>query len=133
VVLSHPAGDERYQGQPEEQVQVRPEDLAVDPLGRVQHVVVVVPVDAEVDEAEHVRQEHRGQRAQRVPVRAVRDLQLEDQDRDQDGDDAVTERLETPLAHGLLLDDAGARFYGRISVIITSRGGCRGKRNPERP
>ena len=32
-------------------------------VGRVQHVVVIVPVDAEVDEAQHVAQEHRQQSA----------------------------------------------------------------------
>ena len=32
------------------------------PLHRVQHVVVVVPVDPDVDEAQHVAEEHRQQR-----------------------------------------------------------------------
>jgi hypothetical protein len=33
----------------------------------------------------------------------VRDLQLQDHDRDQDGDDAVAERFETSLGHSVVL------------------------------
>jgi hypothetical protein len=43
-------------------VQVGPQDAAADFLHGVQHVVVVVPVDADVDEAEHVAHEDRPQR-----------------------------------------------------------------------
>ena len=43
------------------------------PLGRVQQVVVVVPVDAEEDEAQHVGEEHRERAARRAAdVGAVR-------------------------------------------------------------
>ena len=60
---------------------------------------MVVPVDAEHHEAEDVGQEDRQQRAKRGEIVAVRDLELQDHDRDQDGDDAVAEGLEARLAH----------------------------------
>src|SRR5207253_11334670 len=46
MILAYPAGDEWGEREPEQQVQVRPHHLAVDPLGGVKHVVMVVPVDA---------------------------------------------------------------------------------------
>ena len=50
--------------EPEQQMQVGPEDAAVDACVGVQHVMVVVPVDAEVDEAQHVAEEHAAERTQ---------------------------------------------------------------------
>src|SRR5437016_921557 len=50
VVLSHPPRDERRERQPEQQVQVGPQNPAIDPAHRLEHVVMVVPVDTEKDE-----------------------------------------------------------------------------------
>ena len=75
-VLADPGGREREQREPEEQVQVGPEDPAVHPVRGVQQVVVVVPVDAHVHEAEQVREEHRHERAQRGQAGVVRRAQL---------------------------------------------------------
>ena len=123
MVLAHPGGDERDQRQPEQQVQVGPQDPAVDVAGGVQQVVVVVPVDAEVDEAQHVAQEHRRERAQRGEVGAVRHLQLEHHDRDDDGDDAVAEGLQPSLGHADHPTSGAALSFHRLDL-----GGPRGQR-----
>ena len=99
AVVAHPVRPEREQRQPEQQVQVGPQDPAVDVAGRVQQVVVVVPVDAQVHEAQHVAQEERRERTQRIEVGPVRDPQLEHHDRDDDGDDAVAEGFHASLGH----------------------------------
>src|SRR5437867_1276956 len=99
MILCHPCRHERDEREPEEQMQIRPEDLAVHAVRGVQHVMMVVPVDAEKDEAEHVAEKGWHDRAQRRQVGTVGRVQLEDHDRDQDGDHAVTERLEPDLAH----------------------------------
>ena len=62
MVLAHPAGGKGNQRQPEQQVQVGPEHAAGDVFARHGAVMMVVPVDADVDEAEHVAEEHRQQR-----------------------------------------------------------------------
>jgi hypothetical protein len=61
--------------------------------------MVVVPVDPEVDEAQDVDQEDRGERFERRQICFVRRLELEHHDRDENRDDAVAERLEPVLRH----------------------------------
>jgi hypothetical protein len=68
----------------------------------VQHVVMVVPVDAEEYETQKVGQKLREELAQCVPALTAADLQLQDHDRDQDCDHAVAERFETPFGHAVL-------------------------------
>src|SRR5262249_38818587 len=83
----------------EQQVAVGPQNEAVDARNGVQHVMMVVPVDREIDEAEHVAEEMRSRAYQRRPVGAMRQLQLQHHDGDDDGDDAVAESRQTFLAH----------------------------------
>ena len=53
-------------------MEVRPEDLPVDPLDGVEHVVMVAPVDPEEHEAQHVAQEDRQKRPKRAEASAPR-------------------------------------------------------------
>ena len=66
----------------------------------VQHVVVVVPVGAEEDEAEDIGEEDTHHRRERGPVAAVlhAQLELEHHDRDQYRDQPVAEGLEPSLS-----------------------------------
>ena len=93
------AGGERKQRQPEQQMQVRPQNAAADVFGGMEQVVMVVPVDADVDEAQHVAQEHREQRLQRGQIGAVRHLQFQHHDGDDDGEHAVAEGFQPVLFH----------------------------------
>ena len=102
VVLAHPAGDKGYQRQPEQQVQVRPERAPAHLLHRVQQMVMVVPVDADEHEAQHIRQEHRHQRRECCEIGSVRHLHLQHHDRDDDRDHAIAERFQPSLAHSML-------------------------------
>ena len=99
VVLVDKCGGEGEEGEPEEEMEVGPEDGAGDVLGGVEEVMMIVPVNADVDEAEEIAQEHGEQRAQVGEVGAVRDFQFEDHDGDDDGDDAVAEGFEAGGFH----------------------------------
>ena len=74
LILAHPLGDERHQRQPEQQMQVGPQHAALDVLDHLPEMMMVVPIDADVDEAQHVAQEDRRERRERRPIRAVRHL-----------------------------------------------------------
>lgn len=62
-------------------------------------MVVIVPVNPDVKEAQHVAEENRQQRAESAKVLAVRHLHFQHHNGDDDGDNAVTERLKATLAH----------------------------------
>src|SRR5665213_167638 len=105
-------------------MQVRPQHAAGHAIDEVEEVMVVVPLDAEVDEAEDVRAERRPEHAQRGPVRAAGHTQLEHHDRDEDGDDAVTERFEPCLVHqDWLLGPHGELVPIRIAEVKSPSAG----------
>src|SRR5215475_12492169 len=92
-------------------MQVGPEDLAIDPLSGVEQMMMVVPVNAEKNEAEDVSQEYRDERTKRLPVTAVGNPQLQDHDGDEDGDDAITEGFETIFLHYSFLNQTTRHSY----------------------
>jgi hypothetical protein len=73
---------------------------------RVQHMVMIVPVDADVDEAENVAHEYRKEGCQRSDAVTMRNLHLQHHDRNDDRDDTVAEGLESVLAHSCALEAA---------------------------
>src|SRR5262245_58834447 len=99
-------------------MQVRPQHAAGDVPSRVEHMMMIVPINAEVDEAEHVAQERRHDFDQRVKLCTVWRPELEHHDRDQNGDHGVADRLETLFAHPI---NVGARAT-TYSALITSAG-----------
>jgi hypothetical protein len=69
----------------------------------VQHVVMVAPIDVEVDETQHIAQQHRDQGRKGLDALTRRHLQLQHHDGD-DGDYAIAECLKPTLAHSCLVD-----------------------------
>src|SRR5262249_11946791 len=63
-------------------------------------MVMIIPIDRQIDEAQYVADEIRSHASKNLPTGAVRHLQLEDHDRDDDGDHAVAESCETIFSHG---------------------------------
>jgi hypothetical protein len=60
---------------------------------------MIVPVNAQKDEAEEVTQKDRDERTQRLQRGIIRGPQIEHHDGDDDRQDAVAESLQSSLAH----------------------------------
>ncbi len=113
VAFVHEANDDRLaeggddwgrgrkppEGKPEQQVQVRPQNAATNGSDGLEQMVMIVPVDAHVHEAEHVAHEDRAKALQVLEARSVGRNEFQDHDRDDDRDDAVAERLEAALVY----------------------------------
>jgi hypothetical protein len=63
-------------------------------------MVVIVPVYCQVDKAQNVAQKVRSYTNKYCPVGAVRHLQFQNHYRDNDCNDAITERGQTIFSHG---------------------------------
>src|SRR5258706_9384376 len=59
MVLPHPGGDERRQREPKQQMQIRPQHATGNMLRCLQEVMMVVPVDPDVDETQDIAEENR--------------------------------------------------------------------------
>ena len=91
LVLAHPGSGEWDEGQPEQQVEVGPQGPTIDHRGGLEQVMVVVPVDAQVDKAQYMADENGPQWRDCGEIRSLGDLQLEDEDGDDDGDHTIAE------------------------------------------
>jgi hypothetical protein len=67
----------------------------------MQKVMVVVPINAHVDEAQNIGQKARRDGGKRRGVATVRHVQFQHHDGDDDGDDAITECGEAIFSHAL--------------------------------
>src|SRR5688500_17538694 len=80
-------------------MQVRPEDTSGYMARTVKQMVVVVPIDAHVDEAEDIAKKYRQQRFKRGEFRAMWHLQLQNHDRYNDCDHPIAKGLGSVLLH----------------------------------
>ncbi len=98
-----PGRGEGQQRQTEQQDEIGPEHRAVDRFDHIEQVVVVVPVDRHVGEADDIGEESRPKLRQRRKILAMGRLQLQNHDGDDDGDHAIRKRLQPFARHAALL------------------------------
>lgn len=63
-------------------------------------MVMIVPVDGNVDKTQKVTQKLRRQRRKRTPCRFARRMKLKNHNGDDDGKNAIAKRLESVLGPG---------------------------------
>src|SRR6184192_1854541 len=80
-------------------MKVGPENAAADLLRRLEQVMVVIPINTEVNEAQHVAQQYWQYRFQRGELNCMRHLQFQHHNRDDDRKNAVAERFEPGRFH----------------------------------
>ena len=115
-VVGEQRGREGQERDPHQHEQVHEEEPAVGARDQLEHAVVVHPHDPDHHEREHVGDVGRplvAERAREVAGAHVRDLDLEDQQRDRDRDDAVAEGFESARRRGGWLGHRGAVQHAR--------------------
>src|SRR5947209_1132970 len=95
-VLTEPLGRKRNERQPKEQMQVRPHRATIDSFAGAKHMMVIIPVNTDEDEAQRVDRDRRQRLEHRAQIASVRRTQFQYHDRDDDGQHAVAECFESP-------------------------------------
>jgi len=80
-------------------VQISPENLAIDMLYGMEEMVVVIPVDSNVDKAQDIAQEYGVKLQQCLRGRLMGSLQFKYNDGYDHGNHAITKCLNAPFAH----------------------------------
>lgn len=83
---------------------------------RMQHMVMVVPINTEIHETHRIREENRQHRLQTDPACILWCTQLEHHDGDNDGDDTVAECFKAIALHGMIIADAGQPISKRARL-----------------
>src|SRR5215472_5780834 len=95
-------------------MQIRPKNLARDVVRGLKQVVMIVPIDAYVEETENVTEKNGNQWKECGEIAQGGDLYIEHQERDNDGKYAVTESLYTSFAHFVKLLRTREHPAGRL-------------------
>src|SRR6266513_3871805 len=87
-------------------MKVCPQNAATDLVCGLEQMMMIVPVDAQVDKTEYIAQKHWQQWLQSGKLDRVRHVQFQHHDCDDDGKNSVAERFESTrfhlcAAHGL--------------------------------
>jgi hypothetical protein len=99
-MFSHPGRRERDQRELEQQVPIGPENRPSDLFGDREHMVMVVPVDTDVDKTQNVTQQHWNQRPQCVQAAPLRHLEFQNHDGDDDRDHPVAKGRQPLFSDG---------------------------------
>src|SRR5215468_12699726 len=98
-------------------MQISPEHCTRHPGAGVQHVMMVVPVNADIYETQNIAEEHWQQRPQIFDAIAMRHLHLQHHNGDDNCDHSVTECLQASLRHLSLLTQELAGNLTRTRVF----------------
>src|SRR6266478_1811311 len=96
-------------------MEVRPQYSTSDTIRESEHVMVVVPIDAQQDKAQHIDEEYRHQPRKCSEIGAVRHLQLQYHDRNKDCDYAVGEGAQSLSSHTIF---RGASFRTNLYRLM---------------
>src|SRR3569832_2069349 len=83
-------------------------------------MVMIVPIDPNVDKTHYVASEDRKQWPQSSEARVMRSAQLQHHNGDDDGDNAITERFHSARRHVYLLRPMAKRLWEERTYITPS-------------
>ncbi len=94
MACAHPRGDRGHEREPEQQVEVGPHGAAADAAGGPQQVMVIVPVNADERETQHVDQQPWDPIPQRVEGGARRRPELQHHYGNNHGEHPIAEAFQ---------------------------------------
>jgi hypothetical protein len=100
-------------------MQIRPHNLAVYPSRRLQEMVMIVPIDTQINETQNIAQKYRQQRFEGHQIRTVRNLQFQHHNRNNDGKHTVAESFEPRFVH---IPSQANRSSGRFQKLPSLQG-----------
>jgi hypothetical protein len=99
VIIAEINRDPGDEGNPEEQIDVRPENDRIDPGHKMNEMMMIHPVNRDDDEAEDIGKKSRPHFGQGRRTRIVRGLQLQDHNGNENGEDAIAEGFDPVSFH----------------------------------
>src|SRR5687767_4859379 len=106
-------------------MQVGPQDRRAHSLYGVQEMVMIVPINADVDETQDVIEKDRQKRLESGKGYAVRHLEFQHHNGDDDRNDAIAERLQSSLAHGRIIATATPANHSEVASRYCLPASCR--------
>ena len=104
-------------------MQIGPQYSARHFLDGVHQVVVVVPINADVNEAQDVAQENWPELEKRCQIFTMGNFEFQHHDGNDDRDHPIRKRFDPPLAHACPLEIDDAKFG--MELLQGKGGGCR--------
>lgn len=94
-------------------MQIGPQYITGHRLDSMHHMVMIVPIDPDIDKAKHIA-EHGGDQWEKIiPVYTMRHFKFQHHDRDDDGEYTIAEGFETSFIHTIYgADDSSDTSHG---------------------
>lgn len=101
MIFAHPRGRKGQNRKPEQQMQIRPQHAAAHAARRVEQMVVIVPIDPDINKAENVTQKDWAKRGQRLEGGVMRHFEFQHHNGDDNGENAIAKGFEAAFGHGI--------------------------------
>ena len=99
MILCHICCCKRYQREPEKEMSICPHDSSIDMFHGVKHVVMIVPIDGNIDKAQDISEKNWYEFHESMCVCTVGDFELQYHDSDDDSDDSIAKGFEAIFVH----------------------------------
>jgi hypothetical protein len=80
-------------------VKIRPKQFSIHPIHHVEEVMVIIPVDAYIQKAQHIADEYWNERFKIADVIRMGNFQFKDENGNNDGEHAVAESFKSIFMH----------------------------------
>ena len=91
MILTRPGSHKRDQRQPEKQMNVCPQNRSGNVFHRMKQMMMVIPVNGNIDKTDDITDKLRGKIPQRLPVGTMGNFQFQHHDGNDNGNHSIAE------------------------------------------